>query len=128
MTVLGVALSNGLFALSAALLAQYQGFADVQMGIGMVVWDSQALSSAKPWLAREVWDWRSRAPSWDRFSSPAGRHRLALGALDPNDLKLITAAFVFAALVLPRILSKFEKRPGALKPVAGAQPESVLNA
>ena len=48
--------------------------------------------------------------------------------LDPNDLKLITAAFVFVALVLPRILTRFEKKPNALKPVAGAQPGSVLNA
>ena len=38
MIILGLALSNGLIALSGALLAQYQGFADVQMGIGMVVW------------------------------------------------------------------------------------------
>ena len=38
MVVLGLAVSNGLVALSGALLAQYQGFADVQMGIGMVVW------------------------------------------------------------------------------------------
>ena len=37
MIILGLALSNGLIALSGALLAQYQGFADVQMGIGMVV-------------------------------------------------------------------------------------------
>jgi len=37
MTVLGLALSNGLVALAGALLAQYQGFADVQMGIGTVV-------------------------------------------------------------------------------------------
>src|SRR6266404_8469328 len=36
--ILGLALSNGLIALAGALLAQYQGFADVQMGIGMVVW------------------------------------------------------------------------------------------
>src|SRR5262249_17082444 len=38
MTIMGLALANGLIALSGALLAQYQGFADVQMGIGMVVW------------------------------------------------------------------------------------------
>src|SRR5262249_10102720 len=38
MIVLGLALSNALVAVSGALLAQYQGFADVQMGIGMVVW------------------------------------------------------------------------------------------
>ena len=38
MIVLGLMLSNALVALAGALLAQYQGFADVQMGIGMVVW------------------------------------------------------------------------------------------
>src|SRR5439155_24308 len=38
MIIMGLALANGLIALSGALLAQYQGFADVQMGIGMVVW------------------------------------------------------------------------------------------
>ena len=38
MITLGLAVSNGLVALAGALLAQYQGFADVQMGIGMVVW------------------------------------------------------------------------------------------
>src|SRR6202011_3941014 len=38
MLTLGLALSNGLIGLAGALLAQYQGFADVQMGIGMVVW------------------------------------------------------------------------------------------
>jgi putative ABC transport system permease protein len=38
MIVFGIAISNGFVALSGALLAQYQGFADVGMGIGMVVW------------------------------------------------------------------------------------------
>ena len=33
----GPGLSNGLVGLSGSLFAQYQGFADVQMGIGMVV-------------------------------------------------------------------------------------------
>ncbi len=30
--------------------------------------------------------------------------------LDPNDLKLITAAFVFAALVLPGLLGRMRAR------------------
>jgi putative tryptophan/tyrosine transport system permease protein len=37
MIVLGLALSNALIGLAGGLLTQYQGFADVQMGIGMVV-------------------------------------------------------------------------------------------
>ncbi|MBR5535827.1 MAG: ABC transporter permease [Clostridia bacterium] len=36
-TVVGLMLSNGIVALSGALLAQYQGFADVQMGRGAIV-------------------------------------------------------------------------------------------
>ncbi|MFM7927636.1 MAG: ABC transporter permease subunit, partial [Pirellula sp.] len=36
--IFGLALANGLIALSGSLLAQCQEFADVQMGIGMVVW------------------------------------------------------------------------------------------
>ena len=35
--VLGLMVSNGLVALSSALLAQYQGFADVNMGRGAIV-------------------------------------------------------------------------------------------
>ena len=35
--VLGLMLSNGLVALSGALLCQYQGFADIQMGRGAIV-------------------------------------------------------------------------------------------
>ena len=35
--VLGLMVSNGLVALSGALLAQYQGFADVNMGRGAIV-------------------------------------------------------------------------------------------
>ncbi|NIS07488.1 MAG: ABC transporter permease, partial [Candidatus Dadabacteria bacterium] len=38
MTILGIALANGLIALAGSLLAQFQGFADVQMGIGMIIW------------------------------------------------------------------------------------------
>ena len=35
--VLGLMLSNGIVALSGALLAQYQGFADINMGKGAIV-------------------------------------------------------------------------------------------
>lgn len=35
--IIGLAISNGLVALTGAIIAQYQSFADVSMGIGMVV-------------------------------------------------------------------------------------------
>ena len=37
MKVVGLALSNGVVALSGALLCQYQGYTDVNMGRGAVV-------------------------------------------------------------------------------------------
>ena len=36
------------------------------------------------------------------------------GGLNPNDLKLITALFVFAALVLPGFLRQLKRRPRAV--------------
>ena len=33
--------------------------------------------------------------------------------LNPNDLKLVTAVFVFAALVLPNLVARLRKRKGA---------------
>jgi putative ABC transport system permease protein len=37
MKILGLALSNGLVGLCGALIAQYQGFADIGMGIGLIL-------------------------------------------------------------------------------------------
>ena len=37
MVVLGLGVSNGLIALSGALIAQYQGFANIPMGVGAIV-------------------------------------------------------------------------------------------
>ena len=108
--VLGLALSNGLIALSGALLAQYQGFADVQMGIGMVVWGlasviiGEALvgsSSIGLLIAGAV------------IGSVLFRLLVAIAlrcGLNPNDLKLITALFVFVALVGPQLLRRLKRR------------------
>jgi putative ABC transport system permease protein len=37
MLVIGVAFSNGLVGISGAIFAQYQGFADVNMGVGLII-------------------------------------------------------------------------------------------
>ena len=37
MKIMGLAISNALVALSGAMIAQYQGFADINMGIGMII-------------------------------------------------------------------------------------------
>lgn len=108
--VLGLALSNGLVALSGALLAQYQGFADAQMGIGMVVWGlasviiGEALTGARSLGLTII---------GAIMGSILFRLLVAIAlrwGLNPNDLKLITAVFVFAALVLPQFAGKFKRK------------------
>jgi putative ABC transport system permease protein len=103
MVVLGLALSNALIAASGALLAQYQGFADVQMGIGMVVWGLASIIIGEALVGvRQV----GFVVIGAVMGSVLFRLLVAIalrGGLDPNDLKLVTAAFVFAALVLPSL-------------------------
>ncbi|HPA18391.1 MAG TPA: ABC transporter permease [Verrucomicrobiae bacterium] len=99
--ILGLALSNGLVAWSGALLAQYQGFADAQMGIGMVVWGLASVIIGESLTG-------SRSLGLAIYGAIAGsvlfRLLVAMAlrwGLNPNDLKIVTALFVFGALVLP---------------------------
>lgn len=114
MLIFGLALSNGLVALSGSLLAQYQGFADVQMGIGMVVW---GLASVIIGEALTGTQHLGLTISGAIMGSVLFRLMIAIAlrwGLNPNDLKLITAVFVFIALVLPGALAglKGRKIPG----------------
>jgi len=105
MITLGLMISNALVALSGAILAQYQGFADIQMGIGMIVW---GLASVILGQALVGTGGLGLSITGAVLGSLLFRLMVALalrGGLDPNDLKLITAAFVFAALVLPKVFS-----------------------
>ncbi len=110
MIILGLAVSNGLIALSGALLAQFQGFADVQMGIGMVVWGLASVIIGEALVGRGGLGLTIVGAV---MGSILFRLLLAIAlrwGLNPNDLKLVTAVFVFAALVLPALLAKSKKR------------------
>src|SRR2546429_1158005 len=106
----GLAISNGLIAMSGALLAQYQGFADVQMGIGMVVWGLASVIIGEALVGtRQL----GLTITGTIMGSVLFRLLVAIAlrwGLNPNDLKMITAAFVFLALVLPSFLAKFKKK------------------
>ena len=113
----GLALSNGLVALSGALLAQYQGFADAQMGIGMIVWGLASVIIGESLTG-------SRSLGLAIYGAVAGsvlfRLLVAIAlrwGLNPNDLKLVTALFVLAALVLPQLLKKWKRVAVAAKPL-----------
>lgn len=106
MVILGLALSNGLIAASGAVLAQYQGFADVQMGIGMLVWGLASVIIGEALIGTRALGF---AITGAVMGSVFFRLLVAIAlrwGLDPNDLKLITAIFVFVALILPAVLAK----------------------
>jgi putative ABC transport system permease protein len=110
MIVLGLALSNGLIAMSGGLLVQYQGFADVQMGIGMVVWGLASIIIGEALVGvRDIGFVITGAV----MGSVLFRLIVAValrGGLDPNDLKLVTALFVFIALVLPTLVTRMKRK------------------
>lgn len=109
MVVFGLALSNGLVALSGALLAQYQGFADVQMGIGMMVWGLASVIIGEALVGRKS---IGLAITATILGTILFRLLIAIAlrwGLNPNDLKLVTALFVFAALVTPAYMKSFGK-------------------
>ena len=88
-------------ALAGALFAQYQGFADVQMGIGMVVWGLASVIIGEAMVgSRQL----GLALAGAVMGSVLFRLLIAmvlLAGLNPNYLKFVTAVFVFVALVAP---------------------------
>jgi putative ABC transport system permease protein len=102
--LLGMALSNALVALSGALFAQINGFADVTLGVGTVV-----AGLATVILGEAIFP--NRTISWATFAVIAGSilYRLAIAlALNADflgfraqDLNLVTAILVVIALVVP---------------------------
>jgi len=108
-TILGVSISNGLVALGGAVVAQGQKFADVGMGIGMIVMGLAAVIIG------------------EALFRPKGVARLLLAVLGgtfiyrlvisvalrlgmaPGDLKLITAVLVIIALAVPYLQKKVQR-------------------
>jgi putative ABC transport system permease protein len=110
MITLGLGMANALIALSGAILAQYQGFADVQMGIGMMVWGLASVIIGEAIIGGGS---VGMLIIGSIMGSVIFRLLVAVAlrlGMNPNDLKLITALFVFVALVLPYITKKMKKR------------------
>ncbi len=103
MKILGLALSNGLVGVSGAVLAQYQGYADIGMGIGLIVAGlASVIIGQALFNSHLIWV--------NTIAVVVGSIvyrlviQLALGVgLNPNDMKLISALLVIAALLLPRL-------------------------
>lgn len=108
--ILTLALSNGLVGLCGALIAQYQGFADISMGIGLilvglasVILGQAVLPQSRLWLAVVAVALGSVVYRLIIFAA------LQVG-LNPNDMKLITALLVIIALLVPRMTKVRGKR------------------
>jgi putative ABC transport system permease protein len=104
MTELGLAIANGLVAFSGALMAQQQGFADITMGVGALIAGMAAVIMGETLMPNR----RSIAISIAMVAAGSILFRTMVAialrmGLNPIDLKLITAAFVLAALALPKI-------------------------
>jgi len=102
MVVLGLGVSNGLIGLSGALIAQYQGFANITMGVGAIVTGLANLMVGETLFGRRsIGRWITGAVLG------AVVFRLLVAAairagLNADALKLVTAVFVLAVLIVPQ--------------------------
>jgi len=108
--IIGLSFSNGLTALSGSLVAQYQGFSDINMGIGIVILGLGSVmiseSILKFFEINSLW--------WRLLGVVAGtiifRFILAFAlsiGLDPVYLKLITALMVLLVVGLPGLKKNY---------------------
>ena len=106
MVILGLLLSNGLVALSGALVGQSNGFADAGMGVGTIV-----IGLASVIIGEVLFGTRSFKNCLISVVLGSIVYRLVIAivlelGMPPNDLKLFTAILVAIALSLPLIQSK----------------------
>lgn len=107
MKIIGLALANALTALSGFLVTQFQLFADISMGIGVVI-----VGLGSVIIAETVINWLRITSVWGSLALVlAGAiifqfvlaFTLSIG-IDANYLKMVTAVFVLLIVSLPRIM------------------------
>lgn len=115
--ILTLALSNGLVGTAGALVAQYQGFADISMGIGLIV-----VGLASVIVGQAVIGQSRLLQAILAAVVGAVLYRLIIFAalqvgLNPNDMKLVSAVLVVLALLLPKFqgMGRGVSRPGRKK-------------
>ena len=114
--ILGMAISNGLIALSGALFVQTQGFADVSMGIGTIVIGLAAVIIGEAVLSAKRIFWMTLAVVigailYRLFIQIALSSELLRGVgFKSQDLNLVTAFLVIIVLMLPKIKAKLSPK------------------
>jgi putative ABC transport system permease protein len=108
-TILGVSISNGLVAFGGAIVAQGQKFADVGMGIGMIV-----MGLASVIIGEALFRPKGVARLLLAVLGGTFIYRLVISValrlgMAPGDLKLITAILVVIALAVPYLQKKVQR-------------------
>ncbi len=111
--VLGIMIANALVATSGALLAQYQGFADVNMGRGAIVIGLASVIIGEAVFGKIFKNFALRLVS---VSLGAVIYYIVVQVvitigLDANLLKLLSAAVVAVFLAVPHLKSKYFAKP-----------------
>ena len=111
--LVGLMLSNGIVALSSALYAQYQGFADVNAGRGAIV-----IGLAAVIIGNVIFGKISRNFAFKLASVVLGAiiywvvYQVVITAgLNANDMKLISALVVAVFLAVPYLKRKYFSKP-----------------
>ena len=108
--ILGLVISNCLIALSGAMIAQNNGFADVGMGVGTIV-----IGLASVIIGEVLFGTRSFSNCMVSVVLGSVAYRIVIAVvlqlgMPPNDLKLFTSILVALALAMPMIQAKFKGR------------------
>ncbi|MEO6980650.1 MAG: ABC transporter permease [Mucilaginibacter sp.] len=106
MKITGLALANALTAMSGYLISQQQGYTDINMGIGIVIFGLGSVIIAETFI-----NWFKITSVWLSLAlvlAGAIIFQLVLGltldiGVDANLLKLVTAVFVLLIVSLPRL-------------------------
>ena len=111
--VLGLMLSNGLVAVSSALLAQYQGFADVNMGRGAIVIGLAAVIIGEVLFSKVFHSFALKLLSvvFGAIIYYLVYQIVIWAGLNTDDMKLLSALIVAVFLAIPYLKGKyFSKR------------------
>ncbi|GGA26123.1 ABC transporter permease [Psychrobacillus lasiicapitis] len=127
LVIVGLGISNALVAFSGALLAQYSKFADIGMGIGMIV-----IGLASVIIGEAIFGTKSIVRTTLAVIAGAIIYRIILAfalridLLDTGDMKLITALIVIIALVLPNYFDKRREKSRKAKRHAERRASSTI--
>lgn len=119
MKILGLGLSNGIVGLAGGMLAQYQSYADIGMGVGMVV-----IGLASVIIGEAIFGSKSLFRRLVAVALGAVLYRIIIAmalnfGMAANDLKLVSAVIVTVALALGIMGESFSMKAMGKKPGKG---------